>query len=206
MLGSMNSTGKSWLDKQNLIASQRDSGNTYLPDISSHKRRPPMGESFQSMGRMTGAAGFKRDNLNSGGNGPPNAGLTGFSFKDPSSTPKIASGNTQTSSFGVNNPTEDHLSGSGMNSTRHSFSQRVAAGLATSGVFPMNEVTSSITSIEKDINRPPIYVPTRRDPGQGRVGLRDSLNGGLPPKDQTGSGTGYQPKTSFSYVPSIEVA
>ena len=58
-------------------------------------------------------------------------------------------------------------------------------------------------SIEKDNNRPPIYVPSRREPAQGRgVGLRDSLNGGLP---TAGGGSSYQPKTSFSYVPSAEV-
>jgi len=132
---------------------------------------------------MTGAAGFKRDTLNSGGNGPPNAGLTGFSFKDPSSTPKMASGNTQTSSFGLNQPTEDQMSSTGIGSARRSFNQRVAAGMVASGVLPTHEITSSITSIEKDSNRPPIYVPTRREPAQGRVGLRDSLNGGVPLKD-----------------------
>lgn len=59
-----------------------------------------MGESFQSMGRMTGAAGFKRDSVQGGGNGP-NPGLTGFSFNDPSSRHSVAS-NTQGSSFGIN--------------------------------------------------------------------------------------------------------
>ena len=41
-----------------------------------------MGESFQSMGRMSGAAGFNRDNVPS--RGMPGAGSTGFSYQDPS--------------------------------------------------------------------------------------------------------------------------
>ena len=61
-----------------------------------------MGESFQSMGRMTGAAGFKRDSVAS--KGVPDAGLTGFSYNDPASA---RGGVTQTSSFGINQPTED---------------------------------------------------------------------------------------------------
>ena len=58
-----------------------------LPDINSNRRRPPMNESFQSMGnmaRMGGAAGFKRDNVS--GRGVPDPGLTGFTYNDPNST------------------------------------------------------------------------------------------------------------------------
>lgn len=76
-----------------------------------------------------------------------------------------------------------------MKSARRSIQGRVA-GAGSS------EVNSSI-----DKDRPPMYVPSRRDSGargDGRgIGLRDSQNGA--PK------TTYQPKTSFSYVPSAEV-
>jgi hypothetical protein len=75
--------------------------------------------------------------------------------------------------------------------------------MAASGVPPTHDVTANL---EKDNNRPPIYVPSKRDPANGRVGLRDSLNGVLPPRDSAGSIASYQPKTSFSYVPSAEVA
>ena len=53
-----------------------------LPGIGDHKRRPPMGDSFQSIGRMSGAAGFKRDSVASRG-GKPDPGLTGFTYNDP---------------------------------------------------------------------------------------------------------------------------
>lgn len=60
------------------------------------------------MGRMTGAAGFKRDSVPSS-RGVPDAANTGFSYKNPSSSRYTggASGNTQGSSFGVNQPTDD---------------------------------------------------------------------------------------------------
>ena len=50
------------------------------------------------MGRMSGAAGFRRG---------PDPGLTGFSFNDPSQSKDlqgggVAAGFTQSSSFGVN--------------------------------------------------------------------------------------------------------
>ena len=63
--------------------------------------------------------------------------------------------------------------------------------------------SESTQAAEQRENRPPIYVPSRRDEGQRRVGLRDSLNGGEMPLRQD---SGYQPKTQFSYVPSAEVA
>ena len=87
-------------------------GSSMLPDINANKRRPPMGESFHSMGRMTGAAGFKRESVSS--RGVPDPGLTGFTYNDPnkvsavgSTTRYTAGGATQTSSFGVNQPTDD---------------------------------------------------------------------------------------------------
>ena len=55
-----------------------------------------------------------------------------------------------------------------MKSARRSFTQRMAAAAGA-------EVTASI---EKD-NRPPLYVPSKRDPHvSGRPGLRDSMNSG----------------------------
>ena len=42
-----------------------------------------MGESFQSMGRMTGAAGFKRDSVPQV-RGVTDGASTGFSYKNPS--------------------------------------------------------------------------------------------------------------------------
>lgn len=156
------------------------------------------------MGRMTGAAGFKRDSVPSA-RGVPDAASTGFSYKNQSSNRYTGgvSGITQGSSIGMNQPTDDQLSGNGlggynnqsspMKSARRSFTQRMAAA---AGV----EVNQSI---DKDItNRPPLYVPTKREPlaGDSRVGLRDSLNAGGAIK------VSYQPKTSFSYVPSAEAA
>ena len=76
----MQMTGQSWAERQ--AAAEQNSG--VLPDIGSARRRPPMNESFQSMGsmaRMSGAAGFKRDNV--GGRGVPDPGLTGFTYNDP---------------------------------------------------------------------------------------------------------------------------
>jgi len=74
-----------------------------------------MGESFQSMGRMTGAAGFKRDSVASRGHGgAPDPGLTGFSYNDPTTPlmnpnrPGAAAGSTHTSQFGMDKPTDDH--------------------------------------------------------------------------------------------------
>ena len=67
-----------------------------LPDIGGHKRHHQMGESFQSMGnmgRMTGAAGFKRDSVQ--------GASSGFNYA------MGGGGNTQTSSFGMNQPTDD---------------------------------------------------------------------------------------------------
>ena len=61
-----------------------------LPDISGHKRVAPMGESFQSMGRMTGAAGFKRDSVQGSSRGMHD---TGFNY---------GGGNTSGSAFGMN--------------------------------------------------------------------------------------------------------
>ena len=95
----MQMTGQSWADRR--AAAEQNSGN--LPDIGGHKNRVPMGESFQSMGRMTGAAGFNRDSA--GGRGVPDPGLTGFSYNAPSE--RGMAGNTQTSTFGMNKPTED---------------------------------------------------------------------------------------------------
>ena len=85
-----------------------------LPDITGHRRKPQMGESFQSMGRMTGAAGFKRDSVSS--RGMPNPGLTGFTYNDPNAAPSgnryTPGGTTQTSSFGMGGrePTDDQFS------------------------------------------------------------------------------------------------
>ena len=95
----------------------------------------------------------------------------------------------------MNQPTDDQMSGSGIrplnnqqspigSARRQSFNQRMA-GAAGSTV---NQ------SIEKD--RPPLYVPTKREP---LVGLRDSLNA-------SSNNAQYQPKTGFGYVPSAEVA
>ena len=55
-------SGQSWLSKRQSQAEQSTPG-TMLPDIA--RKRAPMNDTFQSMGsmgRMTGAAGFKRDN------------------------------------------------------------------------------------------------------------------------------------------------
>jgi len=60
------------------------------------------------------------------------------------------------------------------------------------------------TTTPKD-NRPPAYVPSKRDPNAGRVGLRDSLNSGLGGQAAGSGEGGYKPKTSFSYVPSAEL-
>lgn len=141
-----------------------------LPDIGGHKRRPQMGESFQSMGRMTGAAGFKRDSTAAGSS-------TGFNYGGGP-----AAGNTQTSTFGMNQPTDDMKMGgaaggfkpaSPMRSARRqSFSNRMA------GAGGSDAVTSSI---DKD-NRPPKYVPTKREP-VGSDRMRDSMNSsGMPPR------------------------
>ena len=75
-----------------------------------------------------------------------------------------------------------------LNSARRSFTDKFAG------------VTASATSVKEVDNRPPLYVPTKREPLAGRVGLRDSLNGG-----DGGKVDSYQPKTSFSYVPSAEI-
>ena len=103
------------------------------------------------MGRMTGAAGFKRDSV--GGGNMPNPGLTGFSYNDPSQ-PRIG-GTTQTSSFGMQNQDEMNM-GSGVKGTS-------PMGSARRMKMP-SEVTASIDSNTQ--NRPPVYVPTRRDPGR----------------------------------------
>ena len=51
-------------------------------------------------------------------------------------------------------------------------------------------------SLDKD--RPPLYVPQRRESGAaGEHRSRDQMNSNQ---------GGYQPKTSFSYVPSAELA
>lgn len=102
---SMKLTGQSWMDKRSQPA---DGNNAMLPDIGGHVRRPPMNESFHSMGRMTGAAGFKRDSIVS--RGVPDAGLTGFSYNDPNSN-RGPAGSTHTSHFGMSSPTEDQLPG-----------------------------------------------------------------------------------------------
>ena len=77
----MRDTGNSWADRKAMA----DQNNAMLPDIGAHRKgQPPMGASFQSMGRMTGAAGFKRDSVASrGGGGNPYPGLTGFTYNDP---------------------------------------------------------------------------------------------------------------------------
>ena len=68
---------------------------------------------------MTGAAGFKRDNV-SGRGVPDSAGLTGFSYKDSSGGQNSQRGigavamNTQSSLFGFNQPIDDQLSGTGV--------------------------------------------------------------------------------------------
>lgn len=71
-------TGQNWLD--NRRGNQAESAHGMLPDIGGHKRRPPMGETFHSMGRMTGAAGFKRDSVAS--RGGPDPSMTGFTYND----------------------------------------------------------------------------------------------------------------------------
>ena len=64
---------------------------TLLPDIGSHRKgRAPMGESFQSMGRMTGAAGFKRDSVQGSSRGMRDSGFN------------YGGGNTSGSAFGMN--------------------------------------------------------------------------------------------------------
>ena len=92
-----------------------------------------MGASFQSMGnmgRMTGAAGFKRDSV---------SGNTGFNYAG-------GPGNTQTSSFGMNQPTDDmsysKMGGAGgykpsspmKSGRRQSFSNRMAGSEVTSSI------------------------------------------------------------------------
>ena len=77
-----------------------------------------------------------------------------------------------------------------MKSARRSFTQRMA-GVAAA---------DTRASGEKD-NRPPLYVPTKREPviGNQRLSMKDtSLN--------AAQASGYQPKTSFGYVPSAEIA
>lgn len=146
-----------------------------------------MGESFHSMGRMTGAAGFKRDSVASRG-GAPDPGLTGFSYHDPN-TPMLNPNKIGASALGVDKPTEDH---SGNSAMKKSFTQRMGAGAGEAAGGD---------------NRPPKYVPSRRDPANARVGLRDSLNGSeMASKNDSAGGSNYQPKTSFSYVPSAEIA
>ena len=86
-----------------------------LPGISDHKRRPPMGESFHSMGRMTGAAGFKRDSVASRG-GAPDPGLTGFTYNDPN-TPMMRP-EKENAGSNVKSP---------IDSARRSFTQRMGA-------------------------------------------------------------------------------
>ena len=98
----MRVTGNGWADRR--AAAEQPGG--VLPDIGGH-RKAPMGESFQSMGRMTGAAGFKRDSVQGSARGIPNAGLTGFSYNDPTNSTNKYAGGTQSSSFGMNQPTED---------------------------------------------------------------------------------------------------
>ena len=175
----MQMTGQSWADRRAAQLAEQNGNNSMLPDISGHKRRPQMGESFQSMGnmgRMTGAAGFKRDSVQ---------GSTGYNYAGG------VPGNTQSSSFGMNQPTDDmsytkmggaagYKPSSPMKSgRRQSFSNRMASG----------DVTASI---DKDSNRPPKYVPTKREPGDRSSGLRDSMNsGGMPPRGSAA----YQPKT-----------
>jgi len=89
------------------------------------------------MGRMTGAAGFKRDSVASRG-GKPDPGLTGFTYNDPNATVSSnrngPAGLPQTSYFG-GVPADDQLPGaygmkqaSPMSSSRRSFTSRVAAG------------------------------------------------------------------------------
>ena len=67
-----------------------------------------MGESFHSMGRMSGAAGFKRDSVAS--RGVPDPGLTGFTYNDPNSN-RGPAGTTQGSTFAINSPTDNQLPG-----------------------------------------------------------------------------------------------
>ena len=89
----------------------------------------------------------------------------------------------------MNMPSEEKVGGTGMGGYKPSqasptkSARRSIAGKAMAG--GSSEVGSSI---DND-NRPPVYVPTRRDSREGRgVGLRDSLNGGQ-------KNASYQPKT-----------
>merc|ERR1712107_908143 len=108
------------------------------------------------MGRMSGAAGFKRDSVASRG-GKPDPGLTGFSYNDPNATPVMSqrgqnmAGNTQTSGFGMN---DTELPGSGVKQASpmsRSFTNKMAAG---------GEESKGQNSEQRE-NRPPIYVPSK---------------------------------------------
>lgn len=191
---SMGVTGNSWVDRQQR---QEQQSQGLLPDINMHKGRGrpnQMGDTFISQGRMSGAAGFKRDSVHSG---------TGFSYQHQPETQTRYSGIG--GNFGVNQPTDDmasenrgsaigHVMGSPARSSRRNITQR-----------NMSELQASMESGAAQKDRPPLYVPTKREPGQGRtVGLRESLNANnIPPKES--SAGAYQPKTPFSYQPSAEV-
>ena len=104
-----------------------------------------MGESFQSMGRMSGAAGFNRDNVAS--RGMTGAGSTGFSYQDPSGG---TGGGGRIG--GEDGGMGGYKPSSPMKSGRRSL--RMAGGNTSS------EVTASM-----DKDRPPLYVPQRRESG-----------------------------------------
>ena len=110
-----------------------------LPDIGGHRRKPQMGESFQSMGRMSGAAGFNRDNVPS--RGMPGAGSTGFSYQDP---------------------------GSGAGVSRFGGDEQVSTGGGRRSIRMAGGNTASEVSASIDKDRPPLYVPQRRESGADR--------------------------------------
>jgi len=71
-------TGSSWVDRK----AQEQANQGMFPDIN--KRRAPLNDTLHSMGRMTGAAGFKRENVPSK---IPDPGLIGFTYRDPNAPP-----------------------------------------------------------------------------------------------------------------------
>ena len=187
---SMRMTGQSWADQKRAGGG----GDGFLPDINSGglsgRRRPPVAESLSGAGQGR-AAGFRRDRASDAGTNPTlGSGMPSGYKASPAKSERRLFGSTKESpryggqpvnqdaestNFG-GNPDYQKPASPGVGSARRSSGLRMSGGVA--GL----DVGASLDS--QNPNRPPLYVPSRRDPNLAR---QDSMGNnqtfGKPPTD-----------------------
>ena len=173
-------TNQSWADKG---AGRGADG--FLPDINdggglnSARRRAPLPDAMSGAGQNR-AAGFKRDrqsvhdsqsNMNPSSTGAGFGVQSGYNPSPKKSDSRLFGGPKDSPRYGgapINQNTESSNFGVNIASPGEGGSARRSSGLRMSGGMAGLDVGASLDS--NNPNRPPLYVPTKRDPNMNRDG------------------------------------